>query len=166
MTTENNSFRFILVGIILTVIFLATSCSVKNEVNLSADGSGTASTVTVLDDALVFYLQSLAELTGENAGGPLFNTEEIKKSMEENPGIRVKSIENQDDRRITAEISFNDIEKLIAETEATLNKRIITFNDYGKEKEISIYIDINNFNDIAPLFPIVEEPLFMTFGPP
>lgn len=132
---------------------------------MSADGSGTASTVTTLDESLVFYLQSLAELTGAEAGAPLFNTDDIKKSMEENPGIKVKSIRNDDNKKISAEISFDDIEKLIAETESSLNKKIITFKEFGAEKEIRIYIDIDNFTDIAPLFPVIEEPLFMTFGP-
>ena len=95
--------------------------------------------VTILDDALVFYLESLAELTGEQTGDSLFNVDEIKKGMEENPGITVKSIENENDRKITAEIAFSDIEQLISKTEATLKKKIISFNEYGAEKEISIY---------------------------
>ncbi len=164
-TLKSVTLNLIVVSIFLLASFLLFSCSVKNEVNLSSDGSGTASTVTVLDDALVFYLKSLAELTGDNADSPLFNVEEIRKGMEENPGIKVKSIKNQDDRRITAELSFDNIEQLITETEKTLQKRIISFNEYGTEKEIKIHIDIDNFNDLAPLFPIVEEPLFQTFGP-
>ena len=147
------------------LLILFTSCSVKNEVNLSPDGSGTASMTTNIDESLVFYLKSLAELTGEDPNGDLFKVDEIKKGIEENPGIKVKSINNDNDRKITAELSFENIEQLIAETEATLNKKIISFTEKGAEKEISIYIDIDNFNDIAPLFPIVEEPLFMTFGP-
>jgi len=164
-TTRKRTLRYAFTGLILIAAVTFSSCAVKNEVNLSVNGSGTASTDVILDESLVFYLESLAELTGENTDGPLFNVDEIKKSMEENPGITVEAIENIDDKRITAEIRFDDIEQLIAESEATLNKQIISFKEYGAEKEISIYIDIDNFQDIAPLFPIVEEPLFMTFGP-
>lgn len=163
--TSRRALRYALTGLILAVVMIFSSCAVKNNISLSPDGSGTASTDVSLDESLVFYLESLAELTGESSGGPLFDVEEIRKSMEKNPGIEVNSLKNHDDKRITAEISFNDIEQLIAETETTLNKKIISFKEYGAEKEIRIYIDIDNFNDIAPLFPIVEEPLFMTFGP-
>lgn len=163
--TKHGILKILTISLLITATFFLSSCSVKNEINLSIDGSGTASTDTMLDEALVFYIQSLAELTGDDAGGDLFKVNEIKIEMEKNPGISVKSIKNYDDKRITAEISFDNIEQLIAETEKTLNKQIITFNEYGAEKEIGIYIDIDNFNDIAPLFPIVEEPLFMTFGP-
>ncbi|MDC7226590.1 MAG: hypothetical protein PQJ61_07475 [Spirochaetales bacterium] len=166
MKTKNiRALRYALMGLILIAAVTFSSCAVKNEINLSLKGSGTASTDVVLDESLLFYLESLAELTGETSDGPLFNVEDIKKGMEVNPGITVDSIENIGDGRITAEISFDDIEQLIAETEISLNKRIISFSDNGGEKEISIYIDIDNFQDIAPLFPIVEEPLFMTFGP-
>lgn len=157
--------RNTIIILLLAVSLVFTSCSVRNDINLSPDGSGTASMTTNIDESLVFYLQSLAELTGDYDGGDLFKIDEIKKGIEENPGLEVVSITNDSDKKITAEVSFKNIEQLIAETEATLNKKIISFNEYGAEKEISIYIDIDNFNDIAPLFPIVEEPLFMTFGP-
>ena len=160
MKMKHNTIRLIFAGILLTAVILISSCSVKNEISLSTDGSGTATTDTVLDEALVFYLQSLAELTAETAGGPLFDTDQIRMEMEKNPGIEVVSLESFDDQRITAEISFDNIEELIAETESTLNKKIISFDRKGSEKEIRIYIDIDNFEDIAPLFPIVEEPLF------
>ncbi len=149
-----------------TIIIISfSSCSVKNEINLSADGSGNVSSVTELDNMLIFYLKSLAELTDDAKDKPLFDTEEIKKAIEENPGLKVKSINNDKDKNITAEISFTNIEKLITQTEEALNKNIISFNEYGDEKEIKIHMDIENFTDIAPLFPIVNEPLFMTFGP-
>ena len=164
-TTEKRTLRYTAGILLIAGALLFSSCAVKNEVNLSADGSGTASTEVVLEESLVFYFESLAELTGEDADGPLFNVDEVRAGIEKNPGIKVESIKNHDDRKITAEISFNDIEQLIAETESTLNKKIISFKENGAEKEIRIYIDIDNFTDIAPLFPIVEEPLFMTFGP-
>ena len=163
--TKTRILQYAVTGLIILSALFFSSCAVKNEINLSTDGSGTASTDVVLDDSLVFYLESLAELTAEDPDAPLFDVDQIKADIEKNPGIYVESIKSRDDKQITAEISFDDIEKLIAETENTLNKKIISFTEYGSEKEIKIYIDIDNFIDIAPLFPVVEEPLFMTFGP-
>lgn len=167
MKMTQNKFRFIITGILLVSVVLISSCSVKNEINLGTDGSGTASMTAEIDEMLVVYLQSLAELTEEDStDGTLFNIDDIKKGIEENPGIRVKSIENKEDKLITAVVEFDDIEALIRQSEESLdNEQIISFNSSGAEKEIRIYIDIDNFQDIAPLFPIVEEPLFMTFGP-
>ena len=164
--TRGKSLNFIVAGLLITAAVIFSSCSVKNEISLSADGSGKASLESGIANALVFYLQSLAELTGEeSADGKLFNVEEIKKGIEENPGVQVESIKNFNDRRITAKVSFENIEELILETTENLGRPIITFEEIGAEKQIKIYIDIDNFTDIAPLFPVVEEPLFMTFGP-
>jgi hypothetical protein len=164
--TRGKSLKFIILCFLAAGAFIFSSCSVKNEISLAADGSGRASLEANIDEALVFYMQSLAELTGEQSkDGKLFNVEEIKKGIEENPGVRVESIKNFDDRKITSTVSFNNIEELILETRENLGRQVISFKEFGAEKEIKIYIDIDNFTDIAPLFPMVEEPLFMTFGP-
>ncbi|MDC7124468.1 MAG: hypothetical protein PQJ46_02805, partial [Spirochaetales bacterium] len=163
----SDRLTFKVTGLLSLLLFVVvfSSCSVKNEITLSADGSGTASTNTVLEDSLVFYIQSLAELTGEDSSDSLFDTDAIKSEMEKNPGIKVNSIDSIDDKKITAEIEFDNIEELIKESEKTLNKKVVSFKQNGDVKEIKIYIDIDNFKDIAPLFPIVDNPLFETFGP-
>ena len=168
MKTNNNNAGKILFGIaVLIAVVLFSSCSVKQQVELSSDGSGTAEMTADIDEMLVTYLESLAELTGDQPeGGMLFDTDEMRKGIDENPGLRVISLENTDDKHISAVVGFDDIEALIRQSEENLgNKKVITFNESNGVKEISIYIDIDNFLDIAPLFPVVEEPLFMTFGP-
>ena len=168
MKTYNNKLRKLFIGtILICVLIILSSCSVKNEITLDADGSGTAAMTAEIDEMLVTYLQSLAELTGEESSdGTLFNVDDIRKGIEENPEIRVRTIENDEDKLIKAVVEFDDIEALIHRSEESLNnEQIISFEEKGSEKTIRIYIDIDNFLDIAPLFPIVEEPLFMTFGP-
>ena len=167
ITDRNNMLRILILCLIIPMAAaVMSSCAVKNEISISTDGAGTATMAAELDENLVFYLQSMAELTDDApADGRIFNTEEISAEIEKNPGLTVISITNDDDSSINGEVRYTNIEQLIAETEETLNRPIITFREYGAEKEISIYIDIDNFTDIAPLFPVVEEPLFMTFGP-
>jgi len=168
MKTNTKKTGKLIIGVLLAgVLVILSSCSVKQEINLRADGSGTASMTAEIDETLTTYLQSLAELTGEETtDGMLFNVDDIRKGIEENPGLRLETIENNEDKLIKAVVQFDDIEALILQSEENLNnKQIISFNENGSEKEIKIYIDIDNFLDIAPLFPVVEEPLFMTFGP-
>ena len=158
--------RKILGLFVILIAVLFASCSVKQEVELSSDGSGTAAMSADIDPMLVTYLQSLAELTGEGGDGNLFDVDEISKGIKENPELELISISNKDDMKIDAEIAFNDIENLIKQSEENLNnKKVFSFTEKGKIKEIEIYIDIDNFLDIAPIFPFVEEPLFLTFGP-
>lgn len=151
---------------ILIGALLFSSCSIKNEITLASDGSGTATTNIKLENTLTEYLQSLAELTGnEESSESMFDIEEIKKEMGKNKDIVLKKIESKNSSSLNMEISFDDIQKLIKESEKELSKKVISFNKLGKEKEIKIYMDIDNFKDIAPLFPIIDEPLFQTFGP-
>ncbi|MBI9106554.1 MAG: hypothetical protein JEZ04_07380 [Spirochaetales bacterium] len=168
MKNNTNKFGKLFIGVLLiSSLVVLSSCSVKNEITLGADGSGSASMTAKIDEMLVTYLSSLAELTGDApADGVLFNVDDIRKGIEDNPGLRVKAIKNDADKLITAVVEFDDIEALILQSEENLgNEKIISFKKSEASKEIRIYIDIDNFLDIAPLFPMVEEPLFMTFGP-
>ncbi len=163
--TDKPTFTALFILIAVSFILLS-GCSVQQQISLSPDGSGTAKMESVIDDSLIFYLESLAELTGENTSdGELFNLEEMKQGIEVNPGVRVTGMSNDDNRKLSVSLEFDDIGALIAGSTGTLNKQAISFTENGNERIISIYIDINNFKDIAPLFPVVDDPLFEAFGP-
>ena len=69
-----------------------SSCTVKQQVTIRTDFSGTVTMRIDLAPAFVQYIKDLGEITGENFEDGYFNIEEIKQGFAENPGVQLRDI--------------------------------------------------------------------------
>ncbi len=153
-------------GIIIILSVLLLSCTIKQDILINSNGSGSFSGEIVLHEMFINYISSLEEIMkgSKPEEGQLFKIEEIRSGLELNPDIKVVNISTPDPNTLSIKFNFTDIEKLLTGEEA-VSTDIISFTTKGEIKTLAINLNRDNFHQLYPLFPILKNPLFEALGP-
>lgn len=147
---------------------LIASCSVNQKLMVRSDGSGSVSMRIELKEVFIDYLLALASIAGDSAGfreGKLFDLSEIRKSIEERPGVVVTRIETPVPEVLEVDFTFRNVDDIFA-TETDLQEAgIISFTRAGTAKSLRLYLDKRNYQQLSELFPILANPVFESLGP-
>ncbi|MBN1835557.1 MAG: hypothetical protein JW820_06880 [Spirochaetales bacterium] len=144
---------------------LLPACSIRPEVTVETTGSGTVSMRIRLEKVFVDYLNDLAELTGDAAGGRIFKVEDIRKSFAERNDLELRRIESPSPDVLDMEIAFDSIETVFAREEKLQEAGIVSFARVPEGYAIRFHLDRGNFGDIQEFLPFLKNPLFDGLAP-
>lgn len=162
------NINFFSAVILLVAGNFLTSCSVRENIYLNRDGSGTVSSRVEVKQILANYFSNLAEVTGnskELSDGKLFDTEEIKAEIKKQPGVEVKSIKASGENILTTELEFRDISKVFKNEKGTAAVNVVSLKDDGGNKVFRFHLDKKNFKQLSTLIPILSNPIIESLGP-
>ncbi len=146
---------------------LIPSCTVRQQVTLHADGSGTAVVEVRMREFFASYLLDLAEFTGTEVNRELgvFDPDEIRAAVEGKDGVEVLSIERVSAFELRMEIGFDSVADLVASEELLTETGILTLTSSGDSTQFRAHFDKTNYLQISALFPMVDQTLLQMFGP-
>jgi len=153
---------------LLAAFFLAVSCSVRQTLVVKADGSGTLAMRVEITKVLHDYIMSLAEVAGQNdllSSGKLFNTKDIQKGFESQPGVTVKRIETPKPDVLEVDLAYASIREVFAKGDAAKSAGAIAYGESGGKKTLKLHLDRTNYKQLATVFPLLANPLFEGMGP-
>ncbi|MGM0675354.1 MAG: hypothetical protein ACQETQ_11715 [Spirochaetota bacterium] len=93
-------------------------CTVREDITVSVDGSGTTEVDIALDEVFIRYLRDLSgSVGGEEEELRIFDVEEIRRRFAERPGIEVLELSRGDPGELSLSLAFDDVAGLISEEE-------------------------------------------------
>lgn len=160
---------FLLVTVM--ALLLTWGCQVETDITVAASGSGGARVEAELDPAFIFYLESFAELMEDPDADyslerdGLFPEEQIAQSFEENPDAELLSVDTADPEHLFLELAYQDVEKIAAESADASGTSAFQVSRSQGRTVFQVDINIDNFEQTAKVFTVLNNPLFETFGP-
>ncbi|GEM_PF-1003449 len=167
-TRINTILKALSAFFIFLLFLLFTGCSVNEEVFLKGDGSGTVSSQVVVKPIFIDYMKSMAEVTGESnklKDGKIFDIENIRKTMEERPGITVVKIENPSPEKLNLRLKFSNVEEVFKSEKDLTSVGLISFSRTAKGKLLKFHLDKKNFHQLLAVFPELSNPIVESMGP-
>jgi hypothetical protein len=151
---------------VLMILLLAGSCSVRQNITIKADGSGTAGLRVVMSMLLKDYLVSLAEVSGrtEAAKGAVFDLAAIRKGFEGRQGVTVRRLESPAADTLELDLSYRSLSELFA-SDAASGTGAVSLKDAEGLKTLRVHLDRKNFRQLTGAFPVLADPAFAGFGP-
>lgn len=151
-------------AILASMIFF--SCSMKNEINLEKDGSGTASVEINLKSFVLPTIEDLAEISPDVNPDDMLNPVKIKEQMEENPEVRnvkaVRPLKN----RINLDFEFGSVEKLFNQAEDDVqNSGLIKIEDLDGKKKLTLTVNKTTYRGFSHLIPNLDDPTMAALAP-
>ena len=146
-------------------VILAVGCSIRQDVTVAADGSGTVSMRIKLEQVFMDYLTDLAELTGDSRGGRIFDVEEIKKGFAERDDLELRRISSPTPDVLEMEIAFRSIERVFAREEKLQRAGIVSFTKTAAGYSLRFHLERGNFDQVLEFLPFLQNPLFEGLGP-
>lgn len=171
---KNNEFSFcsvrgVLVVLIIGLIFLITSCVVKQDVALHFDHSGSAEIDITLHQLFYEYIRDLTGSFSEDAfygeDVPIFDTEEIKHSFSVYPELKLTSVEMPDVKSLSLSVQFKDIRQTLAQEEE-VSKEFIILQKEGNVHTVKIIITQETLDELMSFSSLKDTMVAQMLLPP
>jgi len=144
----------------LILLIALTSCTVREELSVRADGSGSAHLSINLSPILVsYYTDLVTAMTGVPGEYPVFDIEQLAATFEERPSVELTQIERTAIGRLTMDIRFQDVNAIGSELERNATDSSDTLGDAfsferdGSRRVLNVRLDrsaVNSFLSFAP----------------
>jgi hypothetical protein len=166
MKRRNTSIKTVWpAALALLAVSVLLSCTIKQEVELQADASGTVSMQIHLEPVFVQYIEDLSALTGESLEGQIFNVEEIKKGFAERKDVKLLSVSTPTKDTLEMELEYTSIEEVFSSEQKLQESGIIRFEKVSQGNSVRFHLDRENFPAVMTFIPALQNPLFEGLGP-
>ncbi len=147
-----------------SLIFL--SCTMKQEIFLAADGSGTSSMEINLKSFVLPTIEDLAEVSPDVDPDELLSPEKITESMLENPEISNVKASRPLKNRLLIDFDFGNIEDLFAQTEDDVQESgLIKIENFGNQKKLTLTINKDTYSGFSNIIPNIDDPTMAALAP-
>jgi hypothetical protein len=153
---------------IVLAALAVTACSVRQDIDVRADGSGTVSVRVDLAPAFAAWLASMAseaKTLGLNQGESLFDEASVKRGAAEFAGTTVSRFASPSRERMEMTLAIADLGALGAATGGAGAQPLLTLRGTGSRRSLSIRLDAATFARIRPLLPGMDNALVDVLGP-
>ncbi len=150
------------------LLLLLASCGIRQEAWLGKDGSGSVRFRIELQPFFVEYIRDMAEVSGENSAiqaGRIFEVEKIRQGLEARPGVKVTRLATPKPEVLEGEFTFQDVEAVFRGEKQLAQAGVISFARKGAAKTLRLHLDRGNFDQVAALTPVLQNPVFASLGP-
>jgi len=154
----------IIMVLLSSLIFL--SCTMKQEIFLEADGSGTASVEINLKNFVLPTIEDLAEVSPDVDPDELLSPEKITESMLENPEISNVIASRPLKNRMIIDFDFGNIEDLFSQTEEDVQSSgLIQIDNNGNETKLTLTINKDTYKGFSHIIPNIDDPTMAALAP-
>jgi hypothetical protein len=160
----------VLGGAALASALALASCGMRQEIIVAKDGSGSILFSFSLNDLVGKTITSLAESSGSAAKAKkgLFDLEEIKKEIAQNPGLSLKSLSSPSAYALKGEIAFKNLEKSLFSDKEVADSGILKISRKDKKITMDIRLAKHSLKALPKLLPMGSDggDLFEALAPP
>jgi hypothetical protein len=149
----------------LLAVAALLSCTIKQQVDLEADASGTVSMQIRLEPVFVQYIEDLSALTGESMEGQIFNVEEIENSFADREDVKLLSARTPTKDTLEMKLEYKSIEEVFSGEQMLQESGIIRFAKVSQGYSVRFHLDRENFPAVMTFIPALQNPLFEGLGP-
>jgi len=149
----------------LLAAVLMLSCTIRQQIELRADSSGTVSMQIRLEPVFVDYIEDLSALTGESLEGQIFDIEEIQKGFSEREDVTLLSIDSPSPDTLEMQLKYRSIEEVFSSEQELQQSGIIRFDKVSEGYAVRFHLDRKNFPAVMSFIPALQNPLFEGLGP-
>lgn len=147
-----------------SLIFL--SCTMKQEITLAADGSGTASVEINLKNFVLPTIEDLAEVSPDVDPDELLSSEKITESLLKNPEISNVIASRPLKNKLLIDFDFGNIEDLFAQTEDDIQASgLIKIENIGNQKKLTMTINKETYSGFSHIIPNIDDPTMAALAP-
>jgi len=149
-------------------LFLLASCSIKQELLLDTDGSGTSTLEVDLKPLFMKYYEDLAAGFSQSydpKNPRVFDTDAIRRSFEANPGMELVSVATPEPHRLRLAFRFKDVSTMVRSQDQRVRDMISVKRKDGSET-IRIYLDAKNLPGLLRIAPNGESRVAKMLLPP
>ena len=154
----------ITMALLASLIFL--SCTMKQEIFLETDGSGTASVQIDLKNFVLPTIEDLAEVSPDVDPDEMLDPDKIKESLLENPEISNVTASRPLKNRLKMDFAFDSIEDLFEQTEEDIQSSgLIEIEKIGRETKLTLAINRETYKGFNHLIPNIDDPTMAALAP-
>lgn len=141
--------------VLLCIIFLSaalgfSSCSVRQEIYMAEDGSGTTSVGLELSPMLVRYLDDLIDFTGQDpTATELFDIEEMYRVFSDIPELELLQADSSERSRLSTVVRFVSINQVFLEQVGPDVEEAARLDRGGEVTTLFLYLDRDNYRQIV-----------------
>lgn len=152
--------------ILCSAIVLFSSCSARQYIFLSGDGSGSLRFKIDLSASLYEYIEGLGSVDRKSFDkNDPFGVPRLKAEIEKVGKVRVKNISAPSPKVLEGELEFSDIDAFARSDAGSPSGGILSFSKKGSEKTLRISINKESIRASKALSSVRENELFRMFGP-
>lgn len=154
----------------ITMVLLCSlpllSCTMKQEIFLENDGSGTASVEIKLKNFVLPTIEDLAEISPDINPDELLSPEKITESMLINPEISNVRARRPLEDVLEMDFDFGNIEKLFEQTEDEVKSSgLINIEKTGNETRLTLTINKETYRGFSSIIPNIDDPTMSALAP-
>lgn len=144
-----------------------SSCAIRQEIYIEADDSGAVEidvTVEEFFNEVVEDFNVFAE--EEDPDVTEVNIDSVQDSLNESPYTRYADIVEVEENHYIGTFQFVDAERFFNDFEDELKlESLFTFEKDEDSTTLSMHLDLETYDDLTELVPLLKDPSFATFGP-
>jgi len=142
------------------------SCTMKQEIFLNNDGSGTANVEINLKSFVIPTIEDLAEVSPDIDPDELLSPEKISESMLLNPEVSNVHAERPLKDRLKIDFDFGSIEDLFEQTEDEVQSSgLIKINKTANETKLTLTINKDTYRGFSSIIPNIDDPTMSALAP-
>ena len=133
--------HIVVLTLVAAALLFVHSCSVRDELILSPDGSGEAHVNVDIHPVLLAYLTDLmTAMTGAEGDLPIFDLDQLRASFQERPGVTLLGAEMPERGALRLRVAFQDINQLFADEESA---DTVHLTSSGTRRQLVVTLDRN-----------------------
>lgn len=151
-------------AILVSMIFI--SCTMRNEINLETDGSGTANVEINLKSFVLPTIEDLAEISPDVDPDELLDPDRIREQLMENPEISNVKVIRPLKNRLNMDFEFGSVEDLFSQTEEDVQTSgLIKIQETAEGTKLTLTVNKETYRGFSHLIPNLDDPTMSALAP-
>lgn len=131
------------------LVFLTVSCTVRQQVELGREGSGTAEVDVDLHPMVVRYITDLIVFSGGPKPDSIFDPEAIRAAFDTIHDLTLRDLEITGPGSLRIGLSFSDVQAVFTSQMGTEVVPVASASRKGSASETVLYLDRDNYGAIV-----------------
>ncbi len=151
---------------VLAALWALGACAVTQDLTVRADRSGdTAIAIDLAPDfvARVKEMAALADIELPDEG--MINLETLRETLAALPGVTVTQVEAPEENLLDLAFAFDDAPAMFPSPSLLWEAGIVTFEEVEEGTRVRLYLDLDNYKQLAQIFPVLDDPVIRAMGP-
>lgn len=154
------------IAIVLLCSTFLLSCTMRQEIFLNNDGSGTATVDIKLKSFVIPTIEDLSEVSPDIDPDELLSPEKISESMLLNPEISNVRASRPSKENLKIDFDFGNFENLFEQTESEVQKSgLINIDKTANETKLTLTINKDTYRGFSSIIPNIDDPTMSALAP-
>ena len=166
MTTHRLRRAARTLALVLAALWALGACAVTQDLTVRADRSGETAIAIELAPDFVARAREMAALANiELPDEGMVNLETLQDTLTALPGVTVTQVEAPEENLLDLAFSFENAPAMFSSPSLLWEAGIVTFEEVEEGTRVRLYLDLDNYKQLAQIFPVLDDPVIRAMGP-